>query len=106
MDSETSKFNQFEKAGIPVLYNADWVETTPLGKAEWIKFFGVLFDQQEEANEYSQNRRFFFYFRYQFFSVVIFGYNFLEILFGFFMLFNFVGVLFDQEVEANEYFKK
>jgi len=54
MDSETSKFNQFEKAGIPVLYNADWVETTPLGKAEWIKFFGVLFDQQEEANEYFQ----------------------------------------------------
>src|SRR5690606_18965028 len=25
MDSETVKFNQFEKAGIPVLYNADWV---------------------------------------------------------------------------------
>src|SRR5690554_2016195 len=54
MDSETSKFNQFEKAGVPVLYNADWVETTPLGKAEWIKFFGVLFDQQKEANEYFQ----------------------------------------------------
>lgn len=54
MDSETSKFNQFEKAGIPVLYNADWVETTPLGKAEWVKFFGVLFDQQEKANSYFQ----------------------------------------------------
>lgn len=52
MDSETSKFNQFEKAGIPVVYNADWVETSPLGKAEWIKFFGVLFDQQEQANAY------------------------------------------------------
>src|SRR5690606_26087390 len=54
MDSETSKFNQFEKAGIPVLYNADWVETSPLGKAEWVKFFGVLFDQQEKANSYFQ----------------------------------------------------
>ena len=52
MDSETSKFNQFEKAGIPVVYNADWVETTPLGKAEWIKFFGVLLDQQQNANSY------------------------------------------------------
>ena len=52
MDNETSKFNQFEKAGIPVLYNADWVETTPLGKAEWIKFFGVLFDKQDEAQNY------------------------------------------------------
>lgn len=49
MDSETSRFNQFVNAGIPVLYNADWVETTPLGKAEWIKFFGVLFDRQMEA---------------------------------------------------------
>src|SRR5690606_11831578 len=54
MDSETSKFNQFEKAGIPVLYNADWVETSPLGKAEWVKFFGVLCDQQEKANSYFQ----------------------------------------------------
>ncbi|WCM42690.1 ABC transporter substrate-binding protein [Flavobacterium sp. CBA20B-1] len=55
MDSETSKFNQFEKAGIPVLYNADWVETSPLGKAEWVKFFGVLFDQQQKADEYFNN---------------------------------------------------
>ncbi len=55
MDSETAKFNQFEKAGIPVLYNADWVETSPLGKAEWVKFFGVLFDKQQEANEYFNN---------------------------------------------------
>ena len=55
MDSETSKFNQFEKAGIPVIYNADWVETSPLGKAEWIKFFGVLFDKQEQATDYFNN---------------------------------------------------
>ncbi|WLD22534.1 ABC transporter substrate-binding protein [Flavobacterium dauae] len=55
MDSETSKFNQFEKAGIPVMYNADWVETSPLGKAEWIKFFGVLFDRQQQATDYFNN---------------------------------------------------
>lgn len=55
MDSETSKFNQFEKAGIPVIYNADWVETSPLGKAEWIKFFGVLFNKQEQATGYFNN---------------------------------------------------
>src|SRR5690606_1736605 len=55
MDSETAKFNQFEKAGIPVIYNADWVETSPLGKAEWVKFFGVLFDQQQKANDYFNN---------------------------------------------------
>lgn len=55
IDNETSKFNQFEKAGIPVLYNADWVETSPLGKAEWVKFFGVLFDKQNEAEQYFKN---------------------------------------------------
>jgi iron complex transport system substrate-binding protein len=39
-----------KQAGIPVLYNADWVESHPLGKAEWIKFFGLLFNKTEEAN--------------------------------------------------------
>jgi len=39
------------KAGFPVLYNADWVEQHPLGKAEWIKFFGLLFDKVEESQE-------------------------------------------------------
>jgi iron complex transport system substrate-binding protein len=40
-----------QKAGIPVLYNSDWTETHPLGKAEWIKFFGALFDKEELASE-------------------------------------------------------
>lgn len=39
-----------QKTGIPVLYNADWTETTPLGKAEWIKFFGALFKKEKEAD--------------------------------------------------------
>ncbi|MAN59020.1 MAG: ABC transporter substrate-binding protein [Flavobacteriaceae bacterium] len=39
-----------QKTGIPVLYNADWTETHPLGKAEWIKFFGALFQKNEEAD--------------------------------------------------------
>ena len=39
-----------ERAGIPVLYNADWTETHPLGKAEWIKFFGALLGKSQQAN--------------------------------------------------------
>ena len=39
-----------EKAGIPVIYNGDWLEETPLGRAEWIKFFGVLFDKEQQAD--------------------------------------------------------
>ncbi len=48
-----------KKMGIPVLYNSDWTETHPLGKAEWIKFFGALFNKEQEAdrifNEIEQN---------------------------------------------------
>lgn len=40
-----------QQVGIPVLYNSDWTENHPLGKAEWIKFFGLLFDKFEEASE-------------------------------------------------------
>jgi len=40
-----------KEAGVPVLYNADWVESHPLGKAEWIKFFGLLFDKTETADD-------------------------------------------------------
>ena len=40
-----------QKMGIPVIYNSDWTETHPLGKAEWIKFFGALFDKEQEADQ-------------------------------------------------------
>ncbi|GAB7256284.1 ABC transporter substrate-binding protein [Polaribacter sp. OB-PA-B3] len=39
-----------QKANINVIYNGDWLEETPLGRAEWIKFFGVLFDKEKEAD--------------------------------------------------------
>ena len=39
-----------QKTGIPVLYNSDWTETNPLGKAEWIKLFGVLFGKEKQAD--------------------------------------------------------
>jgi iron complex transport system substrate-binding protein len=34
-------------AGIPVLPDADWLETTPLGRAEWVKLLGALVDKEE-----------------------------------------------------------
>jgi iron complex transport system substrate-binding protein len=39
-----------KRAGIPVIYNGDWLEKTPLGRAEWIKFFGLLFDKEKQAD--------------------------------------------------------
>lgn len=40
-----------EQSGLKVLYNGDWTEQSPLGKAEWIKFFGALYDKQEQADK-------------------------------------------------------
>ncbi|MDO9275094.1 MAG: ABC transporter substrate-binding protein [Lutibacter sp.] len=48
--SNNKIFNTIEKLGIPVVFNGDWLEETPLGRAEWIKFFGALFDKQKKAD--------------------------------------------------------
>jgi len=50
ISSANKIYSVIEKAGIPVIYNGDWLEETPLGRAEWIKFFGVLFDKEKEAD--------------------------------------------------------
>jgi len=48
-------FTNIEKAGIPVLLNGDWLEETPLGRAEWIKFFGVLLGKEKQADSIFNN---------------------------------------------------
>jgi iron complex transport system substrate-binding protein len=50
LSSNNKMFSVIEKLGIPVLLNGDWVEETPLGRAEWLKFFGVLFDKEKMAD--------------------------------------------------------
>ena len=50
VDGVNKSFETIRKAGIPVIYNGDWVESSPLAKAEWIKFFGVLFNKEIEAD--------------------------------------------------------
>ena len=52
MEANNPKYTNLQKAGVPVIFNGDWVETTPLGKAEWIKFFGALYDKNAEATAY------------------------------------------------------
>ncbi len=44
-----SSYTALEASGIPIVYNGDWMEENPLGKAEWIVFFGLLFDKKNEA---------------------------------------------------------
>jgi len=49
INSNNKMFATIKKIGIPVILNGDWLEETPLGRAEWIKFFGVLFGKEQEA---------------------------------------------------------
>jgi iron complex transport system substrate-binding protein len=49
IDGNNKTFETIQKTGIPVMYNGDWTEKTPLGKAEWIKFFGAFYDKLEAA---------------------------------------------------------
>lgn len=50
VSSADKSLTTVQKAGINVIYNGDWLEETPLGRAEWIKFFGVLFDKEKQAD--------------------------------------------------------
>lgn len=50
VDGANKAFENIQKANIPVIYNGDWLEDSPLAKAEWIKFFGVLFNKEKEAD--------------------------------------------------------
>lgn len=49
VDGTNKSMEIIENAGIPVIYNGDWVEKSPLAKAEWIKLFGALYDKENEA---------------------------------------------------------
>ena len=54
INASNKSFETIKKTGIPVIYNGDWTEQTPLGKAEWIKFFGALFGKEAKAAQIFQ----------------------------------------------------
>ncbi|WP_190809076.1 ABC transporter substrate-binding protein [Flagellimonas sp. S3867] len=54
--NDTNKaYETLKRSGIPVVYNGDWTEQTPLGKAEWIKFFAPFFHKEVEADSIFKN---------------------------------------------------
>ena len=55
IDNKNPTLDNLEKSGIKVMLNGDWNEQTPLGKAEWIKFFGVLYGKEKLANSIFTN---------------------------------------------------
>lgn len=50
IDNNNPILDNLEKSGIKIMFNGDWNEESPLGKAEWIKFFGVLYGLEKKAN--------------------------------------------------------
>ena len=53
MTSDYGQFNRMKAADIDVVINAEYLEEHPLGRAEWIKFTGVLFDRSTAADSVS-----------------------------------------------------
>ncbi len=49
IEGKNPAYESIERASIPILYNGDWLEEHPLGKAEWIKVFGIIYGKTAEA---------------------------------------------------------
>jgi len=43
-------YGRLETLGIPLIECADYMEYTPLGRAEWMKFYGLLYGRQQTAD--------------------------------------------------------
>ena len=50
LNNNNPTIDNLQKSGLKVIYNGDWTEQSPLGKAEWIKFFGALYGLDNKAN--------------------------------------------------------
>jgi len=50
IDNNNPTLENLQKSGLNVLIQADWMEQSPLGKAEWLKLYGALFGKEKEAD--------------------------------------------------------
>lgn len=51
VDNKNPMLDNLKKSGLNILIQGDWMEQSPLGKAEWIKLYGALFGKEEKAKE-------------------------------------------------------
>jgi iron complex transport system substrate-binding protein len=52
--SDYGQFKKIEDLGVPVVINAEYLEKHPLGRAEWIKFMALFFNQEKRADSVFQ----------------------------------------------------
>lgn len=50
-------YDIIQSAGTAIVHNADWVESSPLGRAEWVKFISLFFDREAEAEAWFEQVR-------------------------------------------------
>lgn len=50
MGPQDKSLRSLERTGIPVVLNADFLEQSPLGRAEWIKFTALFLNKEKEAD--------------------------------------------------------
>ena len=48
---ENSGYGSAEKLGIPIVEAADYMENHPLGRTEWVLFYGLLLGEREKAEQ-------------------------------------------------------
>lgn len=51
VDNNNPMIKNLEKSGLKVMIQGDWMEQSPLGKAEWIKLYAALFGKEKEADQ-------------------------------------------------------
>jgi iron complex transport system substrate-binding protein len=52
LNGKISGHDFLERANIPIIYNGDWREKTPLARSEWMYVYGYLFSEVDLADDY------------------------------------------------------
>ena len=52
---ESQGFDKFREAGVTMVFNAEYTESRPLAKSEWIKFVALFFNKEAAANRVFQH---------------------------------------------------
>ncbi|MEO1049558.1 MAG: ABC transporter substrate-binding protein [Bacteroidota bacterium] len=55
VDNVRNEDVRLTEAGIPISYNVEWMETSMLARAEWIKFVGAFFNKDAKADSVFRN---------------------------------------------------
>ncbi|MBU0765409.1 MAG: ABC transporter substrate-binding protein, partial [Bacteroidetes bacterium] len=49
-DNVSNTEKRLEEFGLPLVYNIEWMEKTPLGRAEWLRFVAAFFNEDKKAD--------------------------------------------------------